>query len=103
MSLRISGHAHCYRCMRFSAPRSQSNQRRDAKHAKRKHLRRVASEEIAAGVVQHVDETSEHDARIAELEAQAADDGCDEPRCSCHARRAAAVDALSAVDNNRKL
>lgn len=106
MSLRSAGHNCCYCCLHLCSKRSQKNQRLAAKYEKRKLLRRAAAEEIAAGVVQYVDEMSEHDARIAELEAQAADDGCDEPRCSCHARRAAAVDApdaMRAVDNNSKL
>lgn len=84
--------------MRYSTPRSKATQRRDAKYAKRKHLRRVAVEEIAAGVVQLECEREDvYAARVALQYAAYDAADCDDPNCGCHARKRAAIEELNAL------
>ena len=97
MSLALSGHGHCIQCQRYETDRRKASVRRCAKHARSKLARRVAREEIADGVEMHDDAEQERAARLYALRLDALDEGCDGPECSCHARRAAAIEELTAL------
>ena len=97
MSLALSGHGHCIQCQRYETDRRKTSVRRCAKHARSKLDRRDARDEITEGEWAREDEQRELAARLYALRLDALDEGCDGPTCSCHARRAAAVEELNAL------
>lgn len=97
MSLALSKHGHCIQCQRYATDRRKASVRRCAKHARSKLTRRDARDEIIEGEWAREDEQRELAARLYALRIDALDEGCDGPTCSCHARRAAAIEELNAL------
>lgn len=54
--------------------------------------------EIIEGINERKDDVALRAAWLSALRVAAIDEGCDEPSCSCHAHRRAAVDELKALE-----
>ena len=59
---------------------------------------RRARAEIIEGINWREDEAALRAAWLSALRIAAIDEGCDEPSCSCHAHRRAAVEELDALE-----
>lgn len=94
MSLSLANHSLCIQCQRYSSERRKASVRRAAKLALRKHGRAAAAREVRDGIELRDWLLEEARARAAMLRIEADDEGCDEPSCGCHARRASAMAAL---------